>query len=159
MIDRAAYVSYGGLLMRLQGDANNLHGFEVDSFVYLLIKKLAFWLFEIFFKNPTLQFLWSRVPLFAGNLIQMSGAISKRWLRYGTVSDHEVWLIDTNHLCSVFYILYMYDRQLQWVYFWVISHSYFLYNCWMWTFMCRYFVTEWQISIKQQNYFLKLFWF
>uniref|UniRef100_K1QSZ9 DNA-directed RNA polymerases I, II, and III subunit RPABC3 n=1 Tax=Magallana gigas TaxID=29159 RepID=K1QSZ9_MAGGI len=38
----AAYVSYGGLLMRLQGDANNLHGFEVDSFVYLLIKKLAF---------------------------------------------------------------------------------------------------------------------
>lgn len=23
----AAYVSYGGLLMRLQGDANNLHGF------------------------------------------------------------------------------------------------------------------------------------
>jgi DNA-directed RNA polymerase I, II, and III subunit RPABC3 len=42
LIDRAAYVSYGGLLMRLQGDANNLHGFEVDSFVYLLIKKLAF---------------------------------------------------------------------------------------------------------------------
>ena len=27
---RAAYVSYGGLLMRLQGDANNLQGFEVD---------------------------------------------------------------------------------------------------------------------------------
>ncbi|KAL5019540.1 hypothetical protein ScPMuIL_002432 [Solemya velum] len=38
----AAYVSFGGLLMRLQGDANNLHGFEVDSFVYLLMKKLAF---------------------------------------------------------------------------------------------------------------------
>nr|AEF33414.1 DNA-directed RNA polymerases I/II/III subunit rpabc3 [Crassostrea ariakensis] len=38
----AGYVSYGGLLMRLQGDANNLHGFEVDSFVYLFIKKLAF---------------------------------------------------------------------------------------------------------------------
>lgn len=127
MIDRAAYVSYGGLLMRLQGDANNLHGFEVDSFVYLLIKKLAFWLFEICFKNPTLQFLWFRVPLFAGNLIQMSGAISKRWLRNGTVSDHEVWLIDTNHLCSVFYILYMYDRQLQWVYFWVISHCHIFY--------------------------------
>merc|ERR1719330_879919 len=32
----AAYVSYGGLLMRLQGDANNLHGFEVDQYVYLL---------------------------------------------------------------------------------------------------------------------------
>ena len=39
---RSAYVSYGGLLMRLQGDANNLHGFEVDSRVYLLMKKLAF---------------------------------------------------------------------------------------------------------------------
>ncbi|CAM1302563.1 POLR2H (predicted) [Pycnogonum litorale] len=38
----AAYVSYGGLLMRLQGDANNLHGFEVDKYVYLLMKKLAF---------------------------------------------------------------------------------------------------------------------
>lgn len=38
----AAYVSYGGLLMRLQGDANNLHGFEVDTHVYLFIKKLAF---------------------------------------------------------------------------------------------------------------------
>ncbi|KAF8789221.1 DNA-directed RNA polymerases I like protein [Argiope bruennichi] len=39
---RAAYVSFGGLLMRLQGDPNNLHGFEVDSHVYLLLKKLAF---------------------------------------------------------------------------------------------------------------------
>lgn len=38
----AAYVSYGGLLMRLQGDANNLHGFEVDQHLYLLMKKLAF---------------------------------------------------------------------------------------------------------------------
>ncbi|KAM4694791.1 DNA-directed RNA polymerases I, II, and III subunit RPABC3 isoform 2-T3 [Discoglossus pictus] len=38
----SAYVSYGGLLMRLQGDANNLHGFEVDSRIYLLMKKLAF---------------------------------------------------------------------------------------------------------------------
>ncbi|CAB4061804.1 RPB8 [Lepeophtheirus salmonis] len=38
----AAYVSFGGLLMRLQGDANNLHGFEVDHYVYLLMKKLAF---------------------------------------------------------------------------------------------------------------------
>lgn len=27
----SAYASYGGLLMRLQGDANNLHGFEVDQ--------------------------------------------------------------------------------------------------------------------------------
>lgn len=38
----AAYVSFGGLLMRLQGDANNLHGFEVDQHIYLLMKKLAF---------------------------------------------------------------------------------------------------------------------
>ncbi|KAL5235050.1 hypothetical protein ACI65C_002460 [Semiaphis heraclei] len=27
----AAYVSFGGLLMRLLGDPNNLHGFEVDQ--------------------------------------------------------------------------------------------------------------------------------
>ena len=38
----SAMVSFGGLLMRLQGDANNLHGFEVDHHVYLLMKKLAF---------------------------------------------------------------------------------------------------------------------
>ncbi|XP_071841725.1 DNA-directed RNA polymerases I, II, and III subunit RPABC3-like isoform X2 [Apostichopus japonicus] len=38
----SAYISYGGLLMRLQGDANNLHGVEQDMHVYLLIKKLAF---------------------------------------------------------------------------------------------------------------------
>lgn len=38
----AAYVSFGGLLMRLQGDANNLHDFEMDSYVYLFMKKLAF---------------------------------------------------------------------------------------------------------------------
>ncbi|XP_075250185.1 DNA-directed RNA polymerases I, II, and III subunit RPABC3-like [Convolutriloba macropyga] len=38
----AAYISYGGLLMRLQGDANNLHALEVDQRVYLLMKKLAF---------------------------------------------------------------------------------------------------------------------
>ncbi|KAL5499799.1 hypothetical protein EMCRGX_G011259 [Ephydatia muelleri] len=38
----AAYISYGGLLMRLQGDASNLHGFEVDKNVYLLVKKVAF---------------------------------------------------------------------------------------------------------------------
>ena len=38
----AAYISYGGLLMRLQGDANNLHALEVDQRVYLMMKKLAF---------------------------------------------------------------------------------------------------------------------
>ncbi|CAF0966853.1 unnamed protein product [Adineta ricciae] len=38
----SAYVSFGGLLMRLKGDANNLHGFKIDSSVYLLMKKLAF---------------------------------------------------------------------------------------------------------------------
>ena len=42
LCSRAAYVSFGGLLMRLQGDANNLHGMEVDNHVYLLVKKLAF---------------------------------------------------------------------------------------------------------------------
>ena len=38
----AALVSFGGLLMRLQGDANNIHAFEIDNYVYLLIKKVAF---------------------------------------------------------------------------------------------------------------------
>ena len=38
----AAYVSFGGLLMRLQGEDGNLHdGFEVDRSVYLLTKKVA----------------------------------------------------------------------------------------------------------------------
>ncbi|XP_068895701.1 DNA-directed RNA polymerases I, II, and III subunit RPABC3 isoform X3 [Tenebrio molitor] len=36
----AAYVSFGGLLMRLQGDANNLHSFEVDQHMFLLMKKI-----------------------------------------------------------------------------------------------------------------------
>jgi DNA-directed RNA polymerase I, II, and III subunit RPABC3 len=36
------YVSFGGLLMRIQGDANNLHGIEMDQNLYLLMKKLAF---------------------------------------------------------------------------------------------------------------------
>ena len=42
LFHRSAYVSFGGLLMRLQGDANNLHGLEVDQRVYLLMKRLAF---------------------------------------------------------------------------------------------------------------------
>lgn len=42
--------------MRLQGDANNLHGFEVDSRVYLLMKKLAFW--------RKIYQVWSKPPLF-----------------------------------------------------------------------------------------------
>lgn len=37
----SAFASFGGLLMRLQGDANNLHGFEVDRNLYLLMKKVA----------------------------------------------------------------------------------------------------------------------
>ena len=36
----SVYVSYGGLLQRLKGDAYNLHGFQLDSNVYLLIKKV-----------------------------------------------------------------------------------------------------------------------
>ena len=39
---RGVYVSFGGLLMRIQGDANNLHGIEMDQNLYLLMKKLAF---------------------------------------------------------------------------------------------------------------------
>ena len=38
----SAYASFGGLLMRLQGDSNNLHSFEVDKNIYLLMKKLKF---------------------------------------------------------------------------------------------------------------------
>ncbi|KAH9518141.1 DNA-directed RNA polymerases I, II, and III subunit RPABC3 [Dermatophagoides farinae] len=38
----AAYASFGGLLMRLKGDSNNLHSFEVDKNIYLLMKKLKF---------------------------------------------------------------------------------------------------------------------
>ena len=38
----SAYISYGGLLMRLKGAANNLHGMETGQNVYLLLKKLAF---------------------------------------------------------------------------------------------------------------------
>lgn len=37
----SAYASFGGLLMRLQGDANNLHGFEVNRNLYLLMKKVS----------------------------------------------------------------------------------------------------------------------
>ncbi|KAH1001158.1 hypothetical protein HUJ04_013405 [Dendroctonus ponderosae] len=40
ILPSAAYVSFGGLLMRLQGDANNLHSFEVDQHMYLLMKKI-----------------------------------------------------------------------------------------------------------------------
>ena len=36
----SAYASFGGLLMRLQGDDNNLHGFEPDTNLYLLMKKV-----------------------------------------------------------------------------------------------------------------------
>ena len=75
----AAYVSYGGLLMRLQGDANNLHGFEVDQYVYLLMKKLAFWRFpeEVIF-DYYVSFPWNcvriKIDLWV-NLIYLSGII------------------------------------------------------------------------------------
>merc|ERR1711934_613757 len=36
----SGYVSYGGLLMRLQGDAQNLSGLRADRHVYLLMKKI-----------------------------------------------------------------------------------------------------------------------
>jgi DNA-directed RNA polymerase I, II, and III subunit RPABC3 len=35
-----AYASFGGLLMRIQGEANNLNGFEADKNIYLLLKKV-----------------------------------------------------------------------------------------------------------------------
>ncbi|KAI0983760.1 hypothetical protein GJ496_004002 [Pomphorhynchus laevis] len=38
----SVYVSYGGLLMKLTGEANHLQSFKLDSNVYLLMKKLAF---------------------------------------------------------------------------------------------------------------------
>lgn len=38
----AAFASFGGLLMRLQGDPNNLHGFELDKQIYLLIKIITY---------------------------------------------------------------------------------------------------------------------
>ncbi|OAF68437.1 RNA polymerases I, II, and III subunit ABC3 [Intoshia linei] len=37
-----AYVSYGGLLLKLQGDASNLQNFKNDMTVYLFLKKLSF---------------------------------------------------------------------------------------------------------------------
>ena len=33
------FVSYGGLLMSLSGDARNLQGVNLDSMIYLLIRK------------------------------------------------------------------------------------------------------------------------
>ena len=42
LLHRSVYVSYGGLLMRIQGDENTLSGFIPDTNVYLLMKKLAF---------------------------------------------------------------------------------------------------------------------
>lgn len=35
------YISFGGLLMRLHGEASVLSGLDVDKTVYLLIKKLT----------------------------------------------------------------------------------------------------------------------
>jgi hypothetical protein len=35
-------VSYGGLLMRLQGNANHLEKFQLDSTIYLLMKKVPY---------------------------------------------------------------------------------------------------------------------
>lgn len=40
---QCVYISFGGLLMRLQAEANVLSGLEVDKTIYLLIKKVAVW--------------------------------------------------------------------------------------------------------------------
>ncbi|CAD5223730.1 unnamed protein product [Bursaphelenchus okinawaensis] len=37
----SVYASFGGLLMRLQGDATSLSGLDVDKNLYLLIKKIS----------------------------------------------------------------------------------------------------------------------
>jgi len=36
------YVSFGGLLMRLQGEANSLSEIKIDQSVYLLLRKLSY---------------------------------------------------------------------------------------------------------------------
>ncbi|KAL3315063.1 DNA-directed RNA polymerases I, II, and III subunit RPABC3 [Cichlidogyrus casuarinus] len=36
------YISFGGLLMQVSGDASNLNGFQLNSNCYALIKRLAF---------------------------------------------------------------------------------------------------------------------
>lgn len=37
----SVYASFGGLLLRLQGDSGSLSSLEVDKNVYLLIKKIS----------------------------------------------------------------------------------------------------------------------
>eukprot|EP00051_Salpingoeca_urceolata_P018299 m.256102 g.256102 ORF g.256102 m.256102 type:complete len:148 (+) comp19168_c0_seq7:2497-2940(+) len=36
----AVFISFGGLLMRLRGDARNLTGIAIDTFLYLLLRKV-----------------------------------------------------------------------------------------------------------------------
>ncbi|KAI6660958.1 DNA-directed RNA polymerases I, II, and III subunit RPABC3 [Oopsacas minuta] len=38
----SAFVSYGGLLMKIHGDANNLHAIQPDTYIYLLMKRLTY---------------------------------------------------------------------------------------------------------------------
>lgn len=108
MIDRAAYVSYGGLLMRLQGDANNLHGFEVDSFVYLLIKKLAFWLFEILFEKSNVTISLISGPPICGqshsNVRGHKQEMIKKWYSkwpWGVTHWYQPFVFSLLHLVHV----------------------------------------------------------
>lgn len=108
MIDRAAYVSYGGLLMRLQGDANNLHGFEVDSFVYLLIKKLAFWLFEILLKKSNVTISLISGPPICGqshsNVRDHKQEMIKKWYSkwpWGVTHWYQPFVFSLLHLVHV----------------------------------------------------------
>lgn len=71
----AAYVSFGGLLMRLQGDPNNLHGFEVDQSLYLLMKKLAFWVPGTKITVPSFKFNFTSI--FIAVQIVLSGCVNK----------------------------------------------------------------------------------
>ena len=40
--NREVYISFGGLLMRLNGEANSLSEIKIDQNVYLLLRKLSY---------------------------------------------------------------------------------------------------------------------
>lgn len=42
-LHRSIFVSFGGLLMRLQGDPSTMQGAKVGTPLFLLMKKIAFW--------------------------------------------------------------------------------------------------------------------
>lgn len=102
--NRAAYVSFGGLLMRLQGEGGNLHGFEVDKTVYLLMKKLAFWPFDVFVTLETAAlFIFTTIlslPLFHHNKLASTTKYTDRLENCRTVRCHK-----KNDVCIESYCL------------------------------------------------------